>query len=140
MGTSTIRQAGAVAEKLWGPICYDLLAQIRLHTSKSSANYYYKNFVQYFSDMFVSLGELNRCLKPGAGAVIVVQDSRYKGMRVDLAGIVTEMATSLRWALSRRYDYEVAQTMRLVNTRSRQYRSDAAAVESVLWFTTPNGG
>jgi ubiquinone/menaquinone biosynthesis C-methylase UbiE len=140
MGTSTIRRTGMAAEKLWGPTCTDLLAQIRLHPSKSSANYYYKTFIQYFADLYASLGELNRCLKPGAGAVIVVQDSRYKGMRVDLAGIVTEMATSMRWALSRRDDYDVAQTMRLVNTRSRQYHADATSVESVLWFTTPNGG
>jgi hypothetical protein len=95
--------------------------------------------VQYFADLYNSLGELNRCLKPGAGAVIVVQDSRYKGIRIDLAGIVTEIATSFRWALARRVDYDVAQTMRRVNTRSRQYRVDATSVESVLWFTAPRG-
>lgn len=139
MGTSTIRRTRPTADKLWGPICSDILAQIKLHPSKSSANYYYKNYVQYFADLHVSLGELHRCLKPGATAVIVVQDSRYKGMRVDLAGIVTEMASSLRWALTRRDDYEVVQTMRLVNTRSRRYRADANSVESVLWFTKSKG-
>jgi DNA modification methylase len=140
MGTSTIRQAGQPAEKLWGPICTDLLAQILLHSSKSSANYYHKTFAQYFADLYASMVELNRCLKPGAGAVIVVQDSRYKGSRIDLAGIVTEMATSMRWALVRRDDYDVAQTMRRINTRSRRYLAEATSVESVLWFIAPTGG
>jgi SAM-dependent methyltransferase len=139
MGTSTIRRVGQATEKPWGPNCIELLTQVRLHPSKSSANYYYKTFVQYFADLYSSLGELNRCLKPDASAVIVVQDSRYKGIRIDLAGIVTEMAASLQWALARRIDYEVSQTMRHVNTRSRHYRADATSVESVLWFTAPSG-
>jgi DNA modification methylase len=139
MGTSTIRSTKATAERRWGPICSDILGIIQEHSSKASASYYYKNFIQYFADLYSSLSQLNQCLKPGAGAVIVVQDSRYKGIRIDLAGIVTEMAASMRWALARRDDYDVFQTMRLVNTRSRKYRTDAASVESVLWFIAPSG-
>lgn len=140
MGTSTIRRGEAKAQQAWGRTCNDLLAAILHHPSKSSANYYYKTFVQYFADLYSSLGEINRCVKPGAGIVIVVQDSHYKGIPVNLPGIVTEMAASLRWGQIRRDDYEVSQTMRRVNTRSRQYRSDATSVESLLWFSSPVGG
>lgn len=140
MGTSTVRRAEAKAERAWGQTCNDFLAAVLYHPSKSSANYYYKTFVQYFADLHSSLGEIDRCVKPGAGVVLVVQDSHYKGIGVNLAGVVTEMATRMGWGHVRRDDYGVAQTMRRVNTRSRRYRSDATSVESVLWFSAPTGG
>lgn len=140
MGTSTIRGGEVKPNEAWGRGCNDLLATILNHPSKSSANYYYKTFVQYFADLHASLGEIGRCVKPGAGVVIVVQDSHYKGTLVDLAGIVAEMAVGMGWEEVRRDDYGVSQTMRRVNTRSRRYRDDATSVESVLWYRTPTGG
>ena len=139
MGTSTIRGPKTGPSEAWGRGSNELLSAILHHASKSSANYYYKTFLQYSSDLHKSLVEIGRCVKAGAGVVIVVQDSHYKGIRVDLAGIVTEMATALGWGEVRRDDYGVSQTMRRVNTRSRRYRADATSVESVLWFAAPAG-
>jgi ubiquinone/menaquinone biosynthesis C-methylase UbiE len=140
MGTSTIRQAEPAAHHLWGVVCNELLAHVLHHPSKSSANYYYKTFVQYFADLHASLREIDRCAKSGAGVVLVVQDSRYKGTKIDLAAIVTEMAAGLWWKATRRDDHVVCQTMRRVNTRSRLYRADASSTETVLWFKTAAGG
>jgi len=123
-------------QESWGPTCNSLLNQVLTHPSKSSANYYYKTFIQYFTDLNSSLVEINRCAKPKAGIVIVIQDSHYKGIHIDLPRIVEEMGRELRWKLKSRADYCVSQTMLRVNTRSRNYRSDSSAVESVLWFNT----
>jgi len=79
MGTSTIRRASPAVDRRWGPICSDILGIIQAHPSKASANYYFKNFVQYFADLFASLQELNRCLKPGGGPLSLFRTPDIKG-------------------------------------------------------------
>jgi DNA methylase len=135
MGTSTVRQdkTTSYSEK-WGPCCSGFLDQVRKHPSKASSTYYLKNFLQYFDDLWRSLGEIDRCTKPRGRVVIVVQDSYYKGIRTDLAQIVKEMGESFGWRWLDQKDNPVSRTMRLVNTRSRFYRDDVACVEAVLWF------
>ena len=72
-----------------------VLAAVEAHASKSSRNYYIKTLEQYFSDLISSLTEINRVVKPGARVVLVVQDSHYKDVHVDLPAVVTEMAEIL---------------------------------------------
>lgn len=135
MGTSTIRQYATEPNDCWGPECIKFLAAVRGHKSKSSESYYLKTYLQYFSDLFSSLAEIDRCLRVNGQAVIVVQDSHYKGIRTDLARIVREMGDYNGWRLVKSYDFESPRNMRRVNTRSRAYCENVKAIETVLSFS-----
>jgi DNA modification methylase len=135
MGTSTIRVSPTTPQPDWGKTCVAFLGKVLEHSSKSSANYYYKIYLQYFDDLRRSLAEISRCIKSGGQAVIVIQDSYYKGIHTDLPAIVAEMGHSLNWQLVEKHEHRVTQTMRRVNTRSRMYRPDVSCSEVVLWFT-----
>jgi DNA modification methylase len=134
MGTSTVRKTSDGVNNAWGATCTAALAQIARHRSKASKSYYLKTYVQYFRDLSSSLTELDRVLRPGGAACLVVQDSYYKSIQIDLAQIVIEMGQGLGWAQHDRMDFTATRNMRSINTRSRKYLSNVNAVESVLWL------
>ena len=135
MGTSTIRSSNKPSRlNEWGAACVSLLDSVESHQSKASKSYYLKTFLQYFSDLHKSLTEINRVLKRSGRVVIVVQDSYYKEIHVDLALVVTEMGELANWQLIDRLDFAAPKTMRSVNTKSRKYNSKIEGVESVLCF------
>ncbi len=134
-GTSTIRKESILEQASWGSECLTFLSSVSEHFSKASKSYYYKTYLQYFSDLFLSIGEIGRCLKSGGQAVIVVQDSYYKGIHTNLAKIVTEFGAFHHWDLLESHDYEASRNIRRVNTKSRKYREDTNALETVLWFS-----
>ena len=107
---------------------------LRKHTSKASATYYWKNHLQYFAALHLSLGEVARVTRPGSPCFLVVQDSYYKDVHNDLPTHLTEMATSVGFSLRRRFDYPVKHTLAGLHRFRRSYRSCATATESVLWL------
>lgn len=121
-------------EKSWGPACLKLLKQVRTHPTKGSESYYYKLFVQYYNSFHRSLKEINRTLVAGGHCVLVVQDSHYKEVHVDVARYVTEMALYLGWTLEKQMDFETRVVMARINPRAQKYRPHTAATESILWF------
>ena len=102
------------------------------HGSKASAGYYTKYFRQYYAGMWSSLGELRRVMRDGAPAVLVVQDNYYKDLHNDTAQILGEMAVALGFASAERQDFPVIRNRASMNPRTRQYRTTASAVESIL--------
>jgi hypothetical protein len=133
MGTPTISTAQNPADG-FGEIATSLLSKVSRHKSRASATYYYKYFVQYFSKMAASFAELRRVAKPASHLVLVVQDSYYKEVHVDLQGIVTDLGQSTGWNLVKRIDFQAAHTMAAVNPRARVYREYFGATESALVF------
>jgi len=134
IGTPTIQDVVPAAEPNWGPTCNALLKRLGDHPSKAARSYYYKTFVQYFFGISRSLSELSRCTRAGAFCVLVVQDSYFKDLRVDLATIFSEIACGLGFGLSQQVDFPISRTFASINTRSRNYRIDTSAIESVLCF------
>ena len=92
MGTTTVGGAPAEAEKEWGSTCCEFLSKLKYHSSYASSSYYYKNHLKYFRSLGRSVGQISRVLKSGGIGVFVVQDSRYKDLKNDLAMVVSEMA------------------------------------------------
>ena len=79
IGTPTMaRMSSAFKPEAWGESINALLTKIEGHSSKASATYYSKYYLQYFDGMWISLHELRRVTKPGATAVLVLQDSITK--------------------------------------------------------------
>jgi len=135
MGTSTIRGQMVLSDQSeWGKYCNGLLNSIKEHKSKASQTYYLKTFLQYFSDLFNSLVEIRRTLKPSGRLAIVVQDSYYKEVRIDLALVVKQMCEHLDFTWIDQLDFMASRTMRGVNSKSRKYNSQVGGIESVICF------
>jgi DNA modification methylase len=132
IGTPTILATTPPIRKKWGAQAVNLLDEVKQHSSIASDTYYLKYFTQYFSSMWQSLQELRRVLRPNGSCVMIVQDSYYKDIHVDLPAILTEMATHIGWKLYERQDFTVNRTKASINPRARKYRSDFHAVESAL--------
>lgn len=127
IGTPTV--SGLLDEESihWGPTCLDFLKRVRRHTSKASAGYYSKYYLQYFRSIVASLLEINRVLKPEGQCVLVVQTSHYKEILNDLPQIFCEMSDSLGWRVDERINFEVKRTLAGVNPGVRAYRKTELA-------------
>ncbi|MBU7008721.1 site-specific DNA-methyltransferase [Phosphitispora fastidiosa] len=114
--------------------CLNTMEQILTHQSKAAKSYYYKTFIQYFIGMYESVKEIYRILNKNGIAIIVVQDSWFKDVYVDVPGIVIEFAQSCGFSIIEKNDYEVRNNMNYINTKSRGYKKSKRSVESVITF------
>lgn len=131
VGTPTMTGKHGAAEQ-WGATATAFLDGVAAHASRASAGYYTKYFRQYYAGMWDSLAELRRVLKDGAPAVLVVQDNYYKDLHNDTAKILGEMGTAIGFDTVDRHDFPVTRNRASMNPRTRQYRTKASAVESIL--------
>jgi hypothetical protein len=134
IGTPTIHANTPEPSTSWGSRCVKLLERIRDHRSKAARAYYYKTYVQYFAAMAQSFSEVGRCLKQRGTCVLVVQDSYFKDLHIDLAAVFAEMAAGASLQPRRQVDFPISRTFGSVNSRSRNYRTASSATESVLCF------
>jgi len=131
LGTPTMCNTTPAVNSDWGTTCTQFLEYVRCHRSHASEGYYWRNYLQYFAGLYQSVQELDRVLNSAGQSVLVVQDSRYKGRRLDLGSIVIEMASSLGWAARLRHEYG-CRTIASINSGAKQYGSDGLATESVI--------
>jgi SAM-dependent methyltransferase len=134
IGSTTVPKILPETSDDWGTSCLSFLEKLRVHSSKASATYYYKNHLQYFRSMSTSIGEINRVLKPGGTCVLVVQDSYYKDLHNDLPAILTDMAGCKKLNLEKSFEFPLSRTLAGINPRSNGYRTSFGATESVLVF------
>ena len=82
-----------------------LLDQMRRHQSKGSRNNYFPWMRNYLGSLQQCFVEIDRTVRPRGEICVVVQDSRYKQIHVDLQNIVTEMFECLGRPLYFRSDH-----------------------------------
>lgn len=133
-GTSTVGSAKDEVDPRWGLTCLSFLEKLHSHPSRASQGYYYKNHLQYFKSLSLSINEISRVLKPKAYCVLVAQDSHYKEIHNDVPGMTVEMASTSGLELVRRLDFSSSQSMVGINQRSRKYLHSRKTTESVLFF------
>jgi DNA modification methylase len=114
-----------------------LLDQVRAHSTKAASTYYYRFFCQYFLGMQRSVQEMHRVLAPGGDAVMVVQDSYFKEIHVDLPVLVRGMAVEAGLVVEAEESFEAEHNLRWVNSRARVYKSEVRAKEVVLHLRRP---
>ncbi len=137
LGTPTVSETPEAVLSQWGTYCTETLDQIRRHPSRASETYYWKTYIQYFNGLFQSLGEITSALAPGGICFLVVQNSYYKDLFIDLARVNDEMAQSLNLELIKREDFTAHRTMVGINTSARAYTKSQGSEESVLvWKKT----
>lgn len=138
IGSAAIRSAVPEVAQLWGPTCCEFLQQVADHDSKGSLGYYWKTHRLYFDGIYRSLEEINRVLASRSDCVLVVQDSFYKEIHIDLPKIIEEMTGQFHWTMKARHDYSPRSVMATLHPGGRTYRKSTRAVESVLHFVTPS--
>lgn len=91
MGTTTTARADQVDLSNLPQGVTDILRKVAMHPSKESGGYYRKQFEQYFSDACALTCEIARVLRPGGTAILVLQDSWYKDIKVPLGELYLEL-------------------------------------------------
>jgi DNA modification methylase len=132
IGTPTVGSRSLRSKATWGPLTRSVVRRVRGHESKASSTYYAKYYLQYLHGMESSLAELRRVVKPGGTVTLVVQDSYYKDVHVDLAAVLGEMALANGWESTARIDFPVSHNLASMHPGVRRYRSAVSATESAL--------
>jgi hypothetical protein len=140
LGTPTVPDIQRGSNERWGDYCEQVLSQIKTHSSRASLSYYWKTYAHYFDGLFKSIHELGRVLAPPGLCFLVVQDSYYKDVHVDLARIADDMARSANFSIEERISFSSGRTMAGLNSVSRTYQAKHEHVESILvWEKKPGG-
>lgn len=90
MGTTMVN-ATYIDEVKFPNSVFEILSRIQAHTSKASHSYYYKTFFDYFYKLQKSISETIRVTNDSSSIYIVVQDSHYKDVHIDLPFLVEDM-------------------------------------------------
>jgi hypothetical protein len=99
-----------------------------------------KTFHRYILDMFAVLSEINRVLKPGGKAVLVIGNSMLKGIFVENAVAATTAAVRVGLVQDGSYERELPANRRYLPPPSDKESSDLnkrMRTESVLSFVKP---
>ncbi len=134
MGTPCIRASHPVPDGRLGGRLLQLLEDIRTHQSYAAESYYWKTIVQYFNDAYAVIREVARVLRKGGHAAVVVQDTWFKDVYINLAEWYLHLAQ--RVALKGRIDRseEVRRSLTAVNPYAHAYPKGAVQ-EHVLILT-----
>ena len=135
MGASTVSAEMPSIYASWGETCVQFMERLYEHPSKASKTYYFKNHLQYFCALNQSLNELSRVLSPSGVCVLVVQDSYYKELKNDIAGIAVDMAKNAGISIRLRNDFSSNRSMASINKKAREYLEKRITTESVLCFS-----
>jgi SAM-dependent methyltransferase len=132
LGTPTIDSIQRLESPAWGKYCRKTLNQIRQHQSRASVSYYLKTYVQYFDGLSRALAEMSRVMLPNGLCFLVLQDSFYKEVHVDLARICAEMCDSVGLSPISRIDFSRGPSMMNINSAARGYTQTRRPTETVL--------
>lgn len=111
------------------PLVSSLIDRISAHPSKASGTYYRRTTEDYFHKLRDSLAEVSRVAKHDASLVLVVQDSYYKDVHIDLARCTEAILAELGFTLRQRWDYQSARSMRHIKAAAK---ANALPVETAL--------
>lgn len=114
------------------PVVKKLLSKIENHNSVASSTYYLKNYKQYFEDMYMSMSELGRVLKPNSPAIMVVQNSYYKEIEIDLATLLISIGKEFNFKGRAVKDIEVSSVLSSINPLSKKYHPNRKYYESII--------
>jgi len=111
-----------------------LVKRIKTHGSWAADSYYAPYFTNYVSDLEKSISEIHRVVSTTGRIGLVVQDSYFKDIHIDLQGLVVSMMKDQRRSLSERHDFKVGASRVKMNPRSQVYLKSKTPKESLLIF------
>lgn len=110
------------------------LEAIRQHHTKAASTYYARYFTRYFDDLARSLHQLACTVRKGH-IVLVVQNSYFKDIELNLRSIVTELMQNEGLALSEAHEHSTRPSIADSNPRFKIYRNSNIRTENVLVFS-----
>ena len=122
-----------------GGKCNAFLDAVRTHPSRASAGYYYTSHLDYYAKMARALTRVTGRLRKGGTMVLVVQDSWYKDVHNDVAGILTEFCEHRGLEATDRRNFPVSRSLADVHKHRASYKKDRPAAETVILFRRANG-
>jgi hypothetical protein len=134
-GTPTVR--GAVPKiKLRLPrTATAVIEHVASHGSHGSSSYYAPWITNYFVDLQASLVRIDNAVTKQGRIGLVVQDSFYKAVHLDLQTVVEEAMADVGRRLVCRDDYAVRHLMARMNPAARRHLETRTNYESLLVFT-----
>lgn len=135
IGTPVVSQTPDLKGDLLSQTATELLSQVEVHRSKGSRTYYYPWMDRYFRSLQAGLWEIDRVVKLGGMICIVVQNSYYKEILVDLQQIAIEMLEVRGRTMIHRDDHAVSHNMSQLNPHARRHLNNRRNIESVLVFS-----
>ncbi|MBI5648604.1 MAG: hypothetical protein HY962_16860 [Ignavibacteriae bacterium] len=111
-----------------------LVDKIAQHRTKGSMSYYAPWIKQYLLGLERGLAEIARVVKKGGPIAVVIQDSYYKELIMNLQHAVIEIMESNNRGLIRRTDYEVKQLRSRMNPNAKNHIAVRNNTESLLIF------
>lgn len=112
----------------------EILDKITGHESKASGAYYRQYYARFLRGYEDSMSGVARACSPGGDVVLVVQDSMYKDIHLDLASLSIHLLEVAGLHLEDRKDFGCATSLRHKNRSAQSYAKSWRASESVLWF------
>ena len=110
----------------------DVLSAIESHESKGSLSYYMPWMTNYLTSLQSGLEEIDRVVRSDGAVCVVVQDSYYKEVHVDLQRIVAEMFVELGRPVSYRHDYSAPNPRRGSDSQGKEGVARVCSRESLL--------
>ena len=104
------------------------------HPSKASRSYYWKCLAQYLDGYAASLLQVAQVTSRTGAIGLVVQDSYYKELHLDLAQITAEILENYGWQLYHSYTFSQRRSFAQINPRAVAYRNDTKPQEQALFF------
>jgi hypothetical protein len=130
LGTPLTKDADASASD-WGDTASTFMQRVTRHKSKAASTYYYRYYGAYMNRLWASLQAIDNSTRPEGTLAVVVQDSYFKEVHLDLPQIVAEMGDALSRPHSR-INFPVATTKAAMHPGSRAYRTSFTAIESLV--------
>ena len=132
-GTPVVRGVNRIEGEI-SDEAQDLVERVAAHDSHGSANYYAPWLHNYLTEIHKALKVIAARVKLEGRIAIVVQDSYYKSLHIDLQHLVaTSLATAGR-SLIARHDFPVRHSMSHMNSRARSHLRMRKHRESLLVF------
>lgn len=111
-----------------------LVNRILRHSSKGSGSYYAPWMRNYLVNLQLGLKEIDRTVARNGRIAVVIQDSFYKEVHVDMQRVVQEAMHEYGRTLVHRRDYPAKNLRSRMNPRARRHLSRRENSESLLVF------
>ena len=112
----------------------ELVARVARHESHGSANYYAPWLRNYLAEIHEVLKLLAARVRPTGRIALVVQDSYYKSLHINLQDLVTQSLAESGRCLIARHDFPVRHSMTHMNSRARSHLGSRQHRESLLVY------
>ncbi len=133
-GTPLVKGRQTSTRRLRSSTAQSIVGDVLEHPSHGSAGYYGPWIANYFTELEDALLRMATAVRSKGRIGLIVQDSQYKEIHVDLQAVVTETLEASGRTLVHREDHVAPHLMSHLNARARLHKEVRKNHESLLVF------